>query len=134
MTVEDARREIARLRRFGFVMSVPLAGLGALLWWRSRPAAPWLFGLAAAFLLAGAVAPRALGPIERAWMAFAAVLQKVMTTVILTVTYFVVMTPLGLVMRALGKEPLGKRPDRELETYWVPVEPDGPGSRPDKPY
>ena len=67
-------------------------------------------------------------------MAFARVLGVVMTTVILTLTYFLAITPMGLLVRALGKDLLGMRGDPTVESYWVPVEPDGPASRPDKPY
>lgn len=127
-------RPTRELRKFGFVMFVPLAGLGALFLWRERVAGPWVLGIAAAFALAAFVVPRALAPVERIWMRFAHVLGTVMTTVILTLTYFLVMTPMGVVMRLAGKDLLAMKFDPEAESYWIPVEEDGPASRPDKPY
>jgi len=67
-------------------------------------------------------------------MAIARVLQTVMTALILTLTFFLVMTPIGLLVRLTGKDLLGLKGDPEIESYWVPVEHDGPASRPDKPY
>ena len=59
---------------------------------------------------------------------------SVLTYVLLTILYLVVLTPMGLIRRLLGKENLGLRPDKSRETYWVDVEPDGPHSRPRKPF
>ena len=78
----------SRLRRFGLVMCVPLTAIGGVLLWRGRPAAPWFIGVAAFFGIAALLFPRLLGPIERVWMEVARVLSVVMTTVILTLTFF----------------------------------------------
>lgn len=122
------------LRKFGWVMAGAFGLIGGVLWWRGGAAAPYLGGLSAFFLIMSLVAPMALGPIERVWMALAEKMGMVMTTVILTITYFVLMTPLGLVRRMLGHETLGLRPDPSKATYWIAVDPQGPAGRPDKPF
>ena len=126
--------ETQRLRKFGFVMAVAFGIFGALFLWRDKPWGIYTLYAAAAFLGLGLVAPRLLAPIEKAWMALARVLQTVMTALILTLTFFLVMTPMGLLVRLTGKDLLGMKGDPEIESYWVPVEQDGPASRPDKPY
>ncbi len=123
-----------RLRKFGIVMAVAFGIFGALLVWRDKPWGMYTLYAAGAFLVFGLVAPKLLGPIEKGWMALAQVLQTVMTALILTLTFFLVMTPMGLFLRLTGKDLLGMKGDPEIESYWVPVEPDGPASRPDKPY
>jgi hypothetical protein len=40
--------------------------------------------------------------------------------------FFVVITPLGFLMRLSGKDPLRLRFDREVESYWIPRDPPGP--------
>ena len=122
------------LRRFGLVMAGALGLLGALALWRGRPAAPWLLGVGGAFLLAALAAPALLRPLERAWMALARVLQAVVTTVLLVLTFYLVITPLGLIMRLVGHDPLGLKSDADADTYWVPIDREGSHSRPDKPY
>ena len=122
------------LRRFGLVMTIPLALLGALFLWKGKPAAPWLFGAAGFFLLTGLIAPRILAPIEIVWMAFARVLNVVVTFIILTILFYLVITPFGLIMRLFGKELIPKRFDTTQSSYWIKVDPDGPCSRADKPY
>ncbi len=122
------------LRKFGVVMAAPLTILGGLALWRGRPWGPWALGLAGLFLLLALLLPRALAPIEKGWMAFAKVLGVVMTYVILTLTYYLVITPVGLALRALGKDLLGLKPAPDGGSFWAPVDPDGPCGRPFRPY
>lgn len=122
------------LRKFGMVMAVPLALIGAYFWWKGRVAYPYVLGAAAFFLLSGLLVPQILRPIEKGWMKFAEVMSAIMTRVILTLAFFLVITPFGLLMRLMGKDLLDMRLEPDRETYWVPTEPDGPGTRPDKPY
>ena len=128
---DSARRE---LRRFGLVMAAALGVLAAFLLWRHRPAWPYVAGAAGAFAALGVAAPGLLRPVERAWMTLAGWLSVVMTYVMLTLTFFLVVTPLGLMRRLGGRDPLHLKLDRNAASYWVPVEPDGPASRPDRPY
>ncbi|MEP0774876.1 MAG: hypothetical protein HRF46_11015 [Acidobacteriota bacterium] len=122
------------LRRFGLVMAAALALLGGLLIWKARPAGPYLLAAAAAFALAALAAPRVLAPVERLWMGLARVLGTVMTYVVLTLTWVLLVTPIGLGLRLAGKDFLALRRQRQRSTWWVAVEEDGPCSRPDKPF
>ena len=128
------RTKTQRLRKFGLVMAVALALLGGFLLWRQRPAGPYVLYAGATFLVAAVALPGFLAPIEKAWMALAKVLQTVVTGVILVLTFFLVITPMGLIVRLVGKDLLGMKGDPEIDSYWVPTEPDGPQTRPDKPY
>ena len=122
------------LRKFGLVMAAPLTLIGGVLLWRGRTAGMILLGLAGLFLLLAGVAPRALAPVERYWMAFAERLGAVMTRVILTLTFYLVITPIGLLLRVMGKDLLHLRDDRDRESFWEPAEPGGPAERPERPY
>jgi hypothetical protein len=122
------------LRTFALIMTGALGLLGVLLLWRGRSAWPYLLGLAALFLILGLAAPTLLRPVERLWMKLAHVLGIVMTFVILTLTFYLVLTPLGLLLRLLGKRPLDLPFEPDRSSYWVPIDPDGPATRPDRPY
>ena len=123
-----------QLRKFGINIAIPLLIIGCILIWRHRWTGPYFIVLAGFFLLSGLLIPRYLAPIERVWMAFAHVLGVVMTYVLLTVTFFLVITPMGLFLRLIGKDLLNKKISSKKYSYWVAVEPGGPCSRPDKPY
>lgn len=114
-------------RRFGLTVGLALALLGAILWWRTHQiAAISVWSLAGALIVAAVVAPTRLGPVERAWMGMALAISKVTTPVFMSVVYFVVMTPVGLLRRAVSRNPLER--DRARSSYWARHEPREPES------
>ena len=123
------------LRKFGLVMSLPFGLIGGLLLWRtSSSLALPLLVVGALFFLLALLAPTLLGPVERFWMALALRISAVVTFVVLLVLYTVVFTPIALVLRLLRKDILNMKLDPQKLSYWVQVEPDGPGSRHFKPF
>jgi Saxitoxin biosynthesis operon protein SxtJ len=122
------------LRKFGIVMSTPLGIIGGILFWKGKSSGGYFFVLAAFFLMSGLLFPGILRPIERIWMKFAEIISAVMTRVILTLTFYLVITPVGLLLRLMGKDLLQMKFEPHRKSYWEPVEEDGPCSRPDKPY
>lgn len=131
-------RDVNDLRKFGRVMAGALAVVTLVVLWRSGwSQTPWVEGLgitAALFLAFSIVWPNALAPLEWAWMKLTMVLNYVMTRVLLTLVYFLAVTPIGLIFKLLRKDLLGKRFDPKASTYWIPPEEDGPWTRPTKPY
>lgn len=85
-------------------------------------------------MLLGLVYPRALRPVEYVWMKLAMVLNYVMTRVILTLAFFLAITPTGLLVRLFKKDLLSLTIDPQQQSYWVRVEPGGSQDRPEKPY
>jgi hypothetical protein len=71
--------------------------------------APGWFALATALLVVNMTAPKVFGPAAKVWFGLSALLGAVMSKVILSVIYFVVLTPVGLLRRALGKDTLRLR-------------------------
>jgi hypothetical protein len=95
-------------RKFGLTVGLAFAALAAVAWWRGRlPVATVLGTIGALLILGGLVVPGQLGPVYRAWMSLAHVISRVTTPIVTSVLYFVVLTPVGLLMRAFGKDPLG---------------------------
>ena len=122
------------LRKFGFVMAVALAIVGGLLFWREKEVLPWFFSVAGFFGATGLILPKVLAPIEWVWMKLAHYLGIIMTRLLLSLTFYLMITPLGIIMKILGKRPLAVSFDREVKSYWIKVDPEGPVSRPDKPF
>jgi hypothetical protein len=113
-------------RKFGLLFVVVFGVLAALTWWRGSAAFPYFLGLSAAFLLASLAFPEVLQPLNRAWMAFALLLHKVMSPIILGVMFFVLFTPVAFVMRLGKRDALRRRLDRSAGSYWIPRVPPGP--------
>lgn len=133
-STETRPRTPAELRKFGFTMAGAFAVLAGIAWWRHAGTLPWFAGIALAFFVLGGIAPRALRPVEYGWMRMAAVLGTIMTHLLLTLMFYVVITPIGLLKRLFSGDSLGRQPDPRQETYWVPVRADGSANRPDKPF
>lgn len=123
-----ARLTRAEARRFGLVVGGAFLALAGVAWWRGRPTTTGVLGtLGAALFLLGIVAPGALVPVRRAWMALAMAMSKVTTPIFLGIVYFGLFTPIGLLRRLVGRGPLHV-PARD-GTRWVVR--DGSGHRPE---
>ena len=129
-----AIKAVKELRKFGFAFTGGLTLLGSLMLWRGKAAGPWVLGVAAVVLTLASVAPAALRPLEKLLSTLFRWITAALTYVILVATFFLVVTPMGIMMRLLGKDPLHLKREPNRPSFWVPMEEDGPGSRPDKPY
>jgi hypothetical protein len=67
-------------------------------------------------------------PFNAVWFRLGLVLHHVVNPIIMFVIYWVAVVPTGLVMRAVGKDPLRLRIDRSLATYWLARQPPGPAA------
>ena len=105
-------------RRFGLVMAAALSVLAALSFALGGRAAFWLVGAAALLAVSAWAAPGLLNPLRVAWMKFAHVLGVVNARIILTVIFVVVVTPVALVMRMLGRSSIARGPDPARASYW----------------
>ena len=86
----------------------------------------WSLAVAALFLVTAFIAPAYLAPLNRLWTRFGDLLHRVVNPVVLGLMFLVAITPVALVMRALGKDPLNRRADPSADTYWVKREQAGP--------
>ena len=109
-------------RHFGCRVGAGVAlSMGALAPWMSGgvswPRWPWWVGGTLAAW--GLVHPRSLAPVHARWDSLARVLGRAQTWVALGAVYFLLVTPLGLLRRALGRDGLQLRRDPEASTYRV---------------
>jgi hypothetical protein len=93
--------------------------LGAVMWWREHATLMYAFGgLGGVLVTAGLVLPGRLSPMHRAWMGLAHAISKVTTPIFMGIVFFVVIMPVGLIMRALGRNPI--RHEATGDTFWAP--------------
>jgi Saxitoxin biosynthesis operon protein SxtJ len=77
----------------------------------------WAFGLGGVLVVLGAVAPAALRFPYKGWMALGAALGWVNTRIWLGLVFFLLFTPLAILRRALGKDGLHRRFDKDAGSY-----------------
>ena len=86
----------------------------------------WSVAIAAAFLAIALLRPALLAPLNRVWLKLAMLLHRVISPLVLGVLFYLVVAPTGLLMRALGKDPLRLKFDRGSVSYWIERRPPGP--------
>ena len=112
-----ARLTAAQGRRFGLTVGGAFLVFAAIAWWRGHPTTTSVLGgLGGVLALAGLVIPTLLGPVERAWMPLSHLISKVTTPIVMGVMYLLVLTPVGLIRRAVGGNPLVHEP--QSGSYW----------------
>ncbi len=117
-----ARLTPGELRRFALTVGAAFLVLGGLSLWRGHTAAPLvLAGIGAALGLAGLAIPARLGPLYRGWMRLGLFISKLTTPLLLGLVYFGLITPMGLLRRLAGRDPLRHRAGER--GYWKAREP-----------
>ncbi|WP_107669014.1 SxtJ family membrane protein [Cyanothece sp. BG0011] len=109
------------LREFGLITGGMIALLFGLLlpllWGHSLPLIPWI--IAAVLGSLGLLIPQSLAPIYQGWMRVAQVLAWVNSRVILGLIFFIIVTPMGLFMKLIKRDPLTRKFEFRSETYRV---------------
>ena len=108
----------ARGRRFAVTLFIAFAVLALIAAWRGRETALVVFGsIAVVLAISGLAAPASLQPVERAWMSFAHALSRITTPIFMGIVYFVLLTPVGLIRRATGRNALVR--EAKDDSYWI---------------
>jgi hypothetical protein len=114
-------RETRRLQLLGALLPALFLGCGLAATRGVPPAA--VAGAAAAAGVAGAIAILAAPPLGRqlyrAWMLAAVPIGWTVSHLVLAIAYYGVLTPIGLVMRLVGRDPMQRAFDRAAPTYWI---------------
>ena len=105
-------------KHFGFLFVAVFAIVAFWPLWPLRVPNPYWMGGAGALLALALLYPKALTPLYKAWMAFGHVLGWINARIILGIVFFVVVMPIGLIMRLFGKDFLRMRPNR-TGSYWA---------------
>jgi hypothetical protein len=113
-------------RKFGLVFAVVFALVGVWPALHHRPLRIWGLGISAVFLLLAIAVPNVLQPLNAAWMRFGLLLSKVTNPIVTALMFFVVFTPVGLILKLAGKDSLHLKADPAASSYWIVRHPPGP--------
>lgn len=105
------------LRNLGLVFLAALGLIGGFMIWRGRLWGPYILGLGVLFGLWGLVWPAGLKWVHRVWLSLAIVMGAVVSRLILLILFYGMVTPIGLIMRLLGKDLLDLKMDGQA-SYW----------------
>ena len=107
-------------RQFGILMAVCIGLIGRYRWWKHGfvELPTYFFAVAAVFLVLGLIAPPVLRPVLIVWMKFAEALNWVMTRILLTLAFVILIIPVRVIMKIVGHDPLNRAWDPTAATYW----------------
>ncbi len=113
-------------RNFGVTFAVAFAVIGALPLLRHGGVRWWAWAIAAVFLLLTWLRPQLLAPLNRWWLKLGLLLGHIVSPIAMAILFYMVITPIGLIMRKLGKAAMRVPFDPKASSYWVPRDPPGP--------
>ncbi len=106
------------LRQFGWTVFIGFGVIGALAFWKGhRPAAMGMWGGSAFVLTLALIAPVLVRPFYFIWMGFGLVMGSIMSRVMLTVIFYLVVTPVALFFKLIRRDEL-ERKKTDRQTYW----------------
>ena len=117
--IKKLKRGERELRKFGWLVGGVLIALSILMWLRHKTYFPYFLAPGVLLIGSGFLFPKALKQVYIAWMSAAIVLGFVVSNIILALFFFLMITPIGLTARLLGKDFLRLKIDREAPTYWI---------------
>ena len=111
------------LRQFGLMLGSILAIVFGLLlpwtWqWDNIPNVPWI-GTGIVIIAWALISPDSMRGLYNGWMRVAMAIGNVINSIILAIVYFIVITPMGIVMRLMGKDPMRRTLDKNAVSYRV---------------
>ncbi|MCB4757434.1 MAG: SxtJ family membrane protein [Elusimicrobia bacterium] len=111
----------ADLRKFGLTLLIGFGLIGALVFWRSSHAAAfWMWGISTSVGLLAIAVPFLSKPFYWAWMGVAFVMGTIVSTLILLLIFYLIISPVALFMKLVGRDSLRlKKKSYPNETYWV---------------
>lgn len=114
-------------RTFGFVFTGIFLIVAGYLWlYDGKTVAIQAFlVLAAAFLAFTLFMPIALRPLNKAWYKLGLLMGRVVSPIVLGILFFILITPIAIVMRLAGRDPLRLR-KQDVQSHWIDRAPPGP--------
>ena len=106
-------------RSFGILFFLVFLGFG--LWPLTKELSPniYLIIISVVFLVLGLLNSKLLSPLNEIWIKFGEILGRIIAPLIMALVYFLILTPISLLVRAFGKDLLGLKYSRQQNSYWI---------------
>jgi len=108
-----------QLREFGLTIGIILVILGGIAVWRGKCVGAIFLTLGTVLIVLGLGAPEFLKIPQKLWMGLAVAIGFFMSRLILTILFYTVITPIGIIVKLLGKDVLNERIDKKAASYWI---------------
>lgn len=106
------------VKKTGLTVGVVLLIISMLLWYLDKLTFIYFSTIGGLFVILAVIAIPVLRPFHKLWMMLALLMGFVMSRVILTILYYFVLTPIGLIAKLIGKKFMPLTYDKNAITYW----------------
>ena len=106
-------------RSFGILFFLVFLGFG--LWPITKEMSPniYLIIISVIFLILGLLNSKLLSPLNNLWIKFGEILGKVIAPIVMAVVYFLILTPISLLVRLFGKDLIEMKFNNSVKSYWI---------------
>ena len=111
--------KISSNRNFGLVFFIVFLIVSIWPLTYDEPVRIWSAIISSVFLILGLMNSKLLTPLNKLWFKFGMILGAIVSPVVMGVVFFLVVTPIGLIMKIMGKDLLNKKYDKKKRTYWI---------------
>ena len=116
--IKNIKSNKKALKSFGNTIGIILLLVAGFLFFKEKELFIIFIYIAGVFIGLGIMIPIILKPIYLVWMVFAVILGWIMTRIILSLLFYVIITPIGLLLRFFGKDLLGLKIQVAQRSYW----------------
>ena len=110
--------KISSNRSFGILFSIVFAIIAFWPTINGNPLRLWSIPISVIFLVLGLLNSKLLNPLNKVWVKFGELLGRIIAPVVMAIIYFIIVTPIGLFMRLIGKDLLNIKFSK-ANTYWI---------------
>ena len=79
----------------------------------------YLLSIALIFFVLGIFNSRILSPLNKTWIKFGELLGRIIAPIVMAIVYFIILTPISLIVRIFGKDLIGLKFKNDIESYWI---------------
>ena len=106
-------------RSFGLLFFIVFIVVGLWPVIKGEAANIYLILISLFFLIFGLINSKILSPFNKAWIKLGEILGLIIAPIIMALVYFIILTPISLIVRMLGKDLLGLKFLKKQDTYWI---------------
>ena len=106
-------------RSFGLLFFIVFIVVGLWPVIKGEAANIYLILISLFFLIFGLINSKILSPFNKAWIKFGEILGLIIAPIIMALVYFIILTPISLIVRMFGKDLLGLKFLKNQDTYWT---------------
>jgi len=117
--LKDTQATIKEIKQFGLTLTIALTVIRIIIMLKHGYVNQWLLYIAIGLFSISLILPKTLKPIYKVWMKVTTTISKVISFVILGLFFYLIITPIGLFMKIIRRDPLQRRFDRNTDSYWI---------------